>query len=756
MADFETRVRVTGKVSGFEKLPQEASKMAASQKQLTLGFQQANKAAAAFQATVDKALKGFQFRKAKTEVAGLTEMISDLEEQLSDTAIRQLELQRAILDTEKGTEVYKHLTDEMAALDDEAARVQKTITLVNRAFKDQARATREAADAARSARGAFTQGFAQGAGVGEYMQRGPGAWRQAAGRMAGRAMVGVPGGIAKGLASTPFSGVGGVMAALQSNPITGMLAAPLAAGYGYAGQSIEYQKQLLGESPFLLGGAGARKIGAARAGGIRTAASTEETWAARAGGKAGLAARLDPKMIQQELDAMVTVQTNRRLRSEGRTGLSETEMKWAKQDTLRGMGGSEAARRKARDEAVRVMSDAAEGGARKDFGARRTRMGERAAQRAQRDLLSPITKAGRELGGMTPQEALSFAGSVARQGGGDMVDLQRTGLLRTGVAAQTAYGVGADVTGTMLGAARRGGVMGGAGGDQMAQMIGDAVSLGLKGSEITEYMQSMAEGIDQWKQTGIPLNPDAVRDMATVFASGGTGIVQGQRMAKGLEARAESIGVGGPQDQMDMIMLQELGGFKGGGIAELQEARGKLSNKDFKAPQIQSLMKRMATIGGKGKRGEAVIQAMLNQLGITATPQFAAQIQAMGGGTEMGPDQKRAARQFEREMREGKATAPKGKKGLEDQAAEAVPGILKQQAGLAAEQLGVGGKLASSMLNFEAATTKVAGGISNFGGELDVLAKKAKEAGTWLAAMSGKAKEKLGSGGNSDVVAEGG
>ena len=117
MADFETRVRVTARSQGFEKLPQEAAKLAAAQKGLTQGFQTATKAASAFQTTVDKALKAFSTKKAQTEVEGLTDIIKDLEEQLSDTAGKQLQLQRAMLETEKGSEVYKQLAAEMKRLD---------------------------------------------------------------------------------------------------------------------------------------------------------------------------------------------------------------------------------------------------------------------------------------------------------------------------------------------------------------------------------------------------------------------------------------------------------------------------------------------------------------------------------------------------------------------------------------------------------------------------------------------------------------
>ena len=81
-------------------------------------------------------------------------------------------------------------------------------------------------------RGAFTQGLAQGATGGEYYERGPGLGRQVVGRMVG--------GAARGLASSPFTGLSGFSQAVTALPggevVAGMLSAAMSMvqdQYGY-------------------------------------------------------------------------------------------------------------------------------------------------------------------------------------------------------------------------------------------------------------------------------------------------------------------------------------------------------------------------------------------------------------------------------------------------------------------------------------------------------------------------------------------
>lgn len=760
MADFETRVRVTAKPSGFEKIPQEAAKLKGAQQGLTQGFQAANKAAAAFQTTVDKAFKAFQTKKAKGEVQGLTEIIKDLEDQLSDTAGKQLELQRAMLETEKGTEVYKKLTDEMKQLDDQSSQVQKTIGMVTRAFKEQIRTTKEAADAARAARGAFTQGFAQGAGVGEYMQRGPGMWRQAAGRMAGRALVGVPGGVGRGLAMTPFSGAGGMAQALQAVPFLGALAGPMQAALGFGQSAVAFQQQRLQMAPFLYGGAGARAIAGARAAGEkradRTAAEHVEDVRLNAMlGElpAGRTEEVLKNYTKQKADERFKrdVQRGYWRNAQGEVEIPDLARRTAEDMAIGEAGGPEAARQRAEVVARQIEGMVAESDAKKGLGARRAAAGRRAAGRARQKLGAPVTGAGLELGGLTAQESLQFAGTVSQRGGGGLAELQQTGLLRAGMAAQTAFGVGPEVTGAMLGATRRGGVVGGAGGDQMASMIGDAMKLGLQGSEITDYLEQMAEGITQWQQTGIPLNPESIREVSGAFAGMGLGITQGRRVGAGVQARAAGIATGGPQTAVDMLLMQSLGGFKGGGIEEFQAARKKMAGGEFGAEQIQDLMKTLTTATGGGAAGEAALQAVMGQLGVTATPQMAEQLLAAGRGGPMGPEQQAAIEQFRTEAAAGAAGAPKGAQGLEALAKDFVETMgpnLKRQASIQNQQLAIGEKLVPAMQSFEQATTTTAKSFAELAPQITKIAEAAGEIATMLPKAARWLNEKIeGSGG---------
>jgi hypothetical protein len=331
-----------------------------------------------------------------------------------------------------------------------------------------------------------------------------------------------------------------------------------------------------------------------------------------------------------------------------------------------------------------------------------------------------------KLMGVNEQEAQQFAGAVAQRGGGNLADLEGTGLLRAGMAAQTAFGVGQDVTGTFLGAARRGGLTGGVGKDTMAQSIGDAMSLGLQGSEITDYLEAMAEGIEQWRQTGIELNRDSMRDMSAAFAGTGLGVVQGQRVARGVQARAGQIATGGPQTAIDMMMMQAAG-FQGGGIESFQETRQKLAGGMDKETTEKFI--KILTAGTEGTAG-AALQSAMSQLGITMTPEMAQALQAAGQGGPKTPEQEAAISQFQAQANAGRARAPGTQAGLEAQARGTVAAMgpnLRDQAAIQNMQLDVGAKLAPAMLAFEKTTTTTAGTMASFNKEIEAAAKMSLE-----------------------------
>lgn len=721
MADFETKVRVSAKTQGFDKVQQESAKLQAAQKAL-------------FQAT----RQGFSdSKKAITEYKSL---IGSLEDQLQSTAKAQLELQEAILGTDKGSEVYKKLTEEMKKLDQQSSQVRKTIALVEQGFKKEARAAKEAGDAAKAAAGAFRQGFAQGAGVGEFLQRGPGMFRQAAGRMLGRATIGIPRGVAGGALSMPFTGVGGMLQGIQSIPGGGLIAAPFQNAMGFAGGAVGLQQQRLQTAPFLFGGGTARSIEAARAAGIARGPGAGEE-AVRAGTARLLAGErpIDPRMVGRE--NMVA------LPSRGESGSLLGRIA----ESVLGKPVQAFGVRPGAEQEIRAkMMDEAEASERAKIRAERQEGGARAARDARRRALAPIREAGLDLGAMAEPEALQFAGQLAQRGGGSLQDLQRTGLLRAGVAAQTAFGVGPEVTGALQLGARRGGVVGGMGGDRMADMIGDAMKLGLEGSEITDYLEQMAEGIEQWRATGIPLNPDTINSLGQTFGRTGLGGVQGQRVGKGIQARAQQIAVGGPQGAADMLLLQSLGGFKGGGIGDLQEARKRLETGKFGPEEIQGFLQNLTTQTGGGPAGEAALQAAMNQLGITMGPTQAGLLLSAGRGEKASPEQQRAIEEFETQAKAGARLAPTGAGGLEKMARELVAAMgpnLKQQAAIQNQQLDVGMKLVPAMQKFEQSTTTTAAIIGDFGTEIKAVADVANEMAMALRDLVKFLRNNVGEGG---------
>jgi hypothetical protein len=202
------------------------------------GFAQAQQSAAKFTTTLSQGLKSINFKDFKKEVG-------DLEKSLKSIAKQQLELNDAIEAMGGLKSAPKDMADEMKRLEEAAGKAHKRVGLLNSAHSEHAkkRSNQERAS------GSFTQGFLQSAVPGAgLIERGPGAWRQAAGTMAGNSAKNVVGGIG----STPWAGAQGVAQALNGIPVVGGAAAGLLQqSMGYSGQALSYAKQRMGADPFM-------------------------------------------------------------------------------------------------------------------------------------------------------------------------------------------------------------------------------------------------------------------------------------------------------------------------------------------------------------------------------------------------------------------------------------------------------------------------------------------------------------------------
>ena len=329
-----------------------------------------------------------------------------------------------------------------------------------------------------------------------------------------------------------------------------------------------------------------------------------------------------------------------------------------------------------------------------------------------------ITGAGFKYGALNPLEALSKVGGFLQAGGGTLKGAEQQGMLGMSFAAQQLYGVGGETSGAFLRAGRRGGMAGveaggaGAGSRAFTETVADAFKLGLEGSELTSYMKSMAEGISRWEQTGIPVARESIASMAGGLAGMGIGGARGVNVATSMAGVGQGLAMRGPKNMSELMVLQTLGGYKGGGAEDYWQAKLKLEKGGFGAEELGTLYKRMMKAGGSGATAKGTMQMLLSRLGVNIAPSEIDLIAANATGVAtIGQKETLARLQADRE-RVG-AKAPRTDKDILGGAAGRVGGAVQKQAGIVTEQMGVGANILDTVQNFEKATTKFASAFEN-------------------------------------------
>jgi hypothetical protein len=327
-------------------------------------------------------------------------------------------------------------------------------------------------------------------------------------------------------------------------------------------------------------------------------------------------------------------------------------------------------------------------------------------QRARRRVMGRL-----ELGmgtqfGMDINAERQFRAQVQQVGGGYGDTAQEVSMSRTAMAAQTAFGIGGDISGAFLQAGRRGGLVGAEGGASrmLTDSLADAMKMGLEGSEVTDYLQQMAAGISSWKTTGIPFNKQSMADIAGTLGTMGMGGVRGMAVAGGVSRAAEQLSRTGPQSVGQLMMLQTLGGMTPGksGMEAMEEALIKLEEKQFKGEDFKLLMERLTTAGGGGAEGRRVAYGVLSNMGINITR---GELKRLDEGVPIQTWEQERERRMQGEKLAGKVA--RDPQALIKAAADAVPNALKEQARLTNRQIANGAKLIDSMSQLEAVAQKM-------------------------------------------------
>ncbi len=630
------------------------------------GFAQAQAAATKFTDALNNGMTKMPIREFKKNM-------KELEGQLTDIAKKQLKLNDAMGAFKDMTKVPKAMSDEMRNLEREAGRVEQKIQLVNRVFKENAKQMRDHA----AAQGSFTQGFLNAAVPGAgLIQRGPGAWGQAAGGYVGGTLRGMAG----GLASTPYSGFGGVAQSLGHVPVIGAaLSAGMGAAAGYAHQALGFLGSKQEAMPYL-GGTGGM--------------SSSEIEQRAAG--AGL----------REMNRNKTV--GGRLAFTIGDGVSGGSWKGGRDESP----GERAARAQA----------AADG--------ERSRL-QGASNRAR----NPVDLGQGVNFGMDMEKTQSFAMQMAMSGGTGGKNVN--GMLGAALGANRMFGVDAGTSGAFLGGGVHGAVSGGkmsasASGDMMAKTIGDAVAMGLEGSQINEYLSTMAGAMKQWEATGMPVNPTAMGGVAGAFNQAGLGGIRGANAARGFESGVNRLAGGGPESAVDMLAMRKLVGYDFSGGAEgLQNAKLDLENKNFKKGGMEDFMKSLfVDLTPNAATNDIAAQKNLGKFGVQLS---ATEAKRMGDVMRAKASGKAISKKDQEFINEKTSSVPDSGAGLEAGGAGMVNGLLKDRAATDNKQITTGLKLITTMNNFDRSMTDIASTVTTITQPaLNALSSSIRKATGWI------------------------
>lgn len=716
--EVRTNVVIEGKAKGLDRL-------AAVSKTLDAGA---------------RALLGMKKTASESE-AGMRKYqkeLATLEDRLKGVAREQLNVMKSMRGLDKAHKDYEGLTKQLKSMEQEERQLARQVQLTTRAYSDQARAVEDAKKRA----GSFTQGLLQGAvPAAAYLQRGPGMFRQAMGAAlgsSGRQFAG-------GAMAAPFTGMQGITQGLSALPGGGLVAGQMQAAMGLAGNALASKQAQMDLAPFL-------GVGGAPKGGVLSNAEI-----ARQSSAAGKAAREGVGFTAEELDVRgrsyredaLKTRTNqlmastsfqetegqriRRERLEVRTGgavQNVSRERDARLQALKEVGGEEVFRKVAAEDIVREKGIKAERAASASKRAELESARQRTESKARAAFESPLT-AGTKFG-FDKTEMMQMAGQLGQVGGGKVLQEEAgRSMIPAAAAAQRAYGVGADVSGAYLMAQRRGGIVGGTGATGaagLAKSLGEGVKLGLSGSELTDYMQQMAEGIMAWKTTGISLDTGSVSEMAQSIARTGIGGVQGARVAQGLQAAGRSmVAGGGPQSSAQMALFQDLYGFKGGSLADLKDAMMRAQEGTMESGGFDKMMERFTkAAGGDTAGGTLVASNVLQNLGANVSIRDLDMMMKQsrikkGSGEELTPLEREQVARTTAELEKATGVAPKSQADIDRAARAATPGAISRQKGLTNQELAAGGALIPAVQNLSQQAVTMAKTVGTFSPEINKL-----------------------------------
>ena len=600
----------------------------------------------------------------------------------------------------------------------EIERLERQIESLTKAKEKDA-----AADDKRQRRRSFGMGVMQGAGVGEYFPEKE-LRANVAGRMVGRAgrgAAGMVGAVGQSFTGGMFSGVGGVSAGIAALPGGGLVSGQIQAGAAAAQQNLAMQRSRMGFRQFQAGdimdranAAGSRSLAAALASG---SVETMGKYNARAMDAEYTARESAMAVPDRDFGRSLAIARIKKGTKGGNyadatatfEGNSETMQKHMIASAVKEFRDKDMKKRQ--ENADKLGPEAyrktlAEGKRARDSAYASGKQG------VLNSASLGLRGAGAKYLGVSENQALQFASGMLQAGGGGAGQLvnkdgSAAGMTKTAMAASTGYGISGDISGAFLRGQKGGGAGKGAEKDFVNAMR-SAVSLGLKGSDLTNYMRQTAQGIQAFERTGLPINDASIAGMGRQLQGRGMGGTRSETVSRGLMGVAQNVGMQGPQSAIEMLMMQDMFGFTGeGGVDEMAATMKKMRKGKV---DKGGLKKFIESIKGGATGGAAELQVM-QAFGSMGIP--------VGDVEGLLNDDPMAMRKVQKQL-ENSAKVSSGairRKGT-------APGQMQRQAGLENMTADAGGKVLTPIQNLEEASKEMLKNFTSFSNVADTVSKQ--------------------------------
>jgi len=692
-----------------------------------------------------------KYTAVESRISGLQAKIKGLTEEQVD-ALRAME---GIAD--QGSEAWKTQQERMDKAKEAARGLTQEVRLLRQLYADEADAAERVAKARKDALdyrkqatkeglAAFGQGFAQTAmpgPAGLFLQRGQGMGAQMAGQMAGggfrRGF-----GVMRGIGHAAFTGLPGMQEALAALPGGGILSGMLGTSAAYAEQALQWQRQKVAMAPMLGGPQQLREIQAAETGLARTREAYPEVKIPMPLQEAAAAVRESyepswtevPKGMIRRLGGAAPGTDRGRAFDRGWDVVTDTfggpsgpsdaqkaaflgktpAPPWPE----RGESEDERLRREATGEVWERLAPYNE-----KIMERRGAIGEAQQKLDEARSFGDLRRLGSRLRGLSEQEAAQEASMLLQAGGGRLGGSQAQSILPRAMAANTLFGVDPGLSGKFLQAGRRGGLVGGDGqaGEAFQLALTNAVRLGLVGSEVPQYLQQVAAGIDQFRQTGIPMAEQSLKGIASELSEGGLQMPRALAVGAGIQQHVQGMGARGPTGGLDLMLMQLFGGYTGsGGAREVEQAFIRMEEMQKSGGATPELIKRLVQTGGGGAGGRLFARRQLGKMGVQVGAREMSLLGKRAEGRQLTDDEQAYldAERGRRKAGEGLAgslqTPAQLAKAAEAMITRMGPN-LRQQAEIQNKQLAVGSRMIGVIKKMEVSATKMTNSFAQLAGE---------------------------------------